>query len=227
MKDFESVSKFLQKDSTTLGSARAQFEGLLENYRHMYPCIKKYLELSYSSSFLFESAVLKVQGGLAEEAKLLPAEKNQLHLSGFLNEDSSPVAVDISTEDESTLSFAEKIEQRRKIRVVENNKSSSYKSTLHVLPDSNVCERLFSLSKSILGDRRRRMTVKNLNMLLVLKVNKSFWDINTVQKVLIQASPTTYNAEENEFITTNIFDNRLVENLPDEDGDNIVEYDEN
>jgi len=61
-------------------------------------------------------------------------------------------------------------------------------STLHVLAESNLCKRLFSRSKFILGDRRRRMTTNHLEMLLLLNFNRHLWDVETVQHCMVRAS---------------------------------------
>ena len=46
---------------------------------------------------------------------------------------------------------------------------SKYRSTAHVLPQSNLCERLFSLAKLILTDLRQSMNPSTLTDILFLK----------------------------------------------------------
>jgi len=144
------VSKCLQREDTSLSKARALFDQLIEDYSHIFPGIVTYLGNLGMKSPVFEKAVIKIQNGLAEEATMTPAEKNQMHAAGLLREDGIVRAVtptENDFEEEQTLSYADRIEQRHKVRIIENNKSSVYKSTLHVLAESNLCERLFSLSK--------------------------------------------------------------------------------
>ena len=56
---------------------------------------------------------------------------------------------------------------------------------LHVLPGTSVnCERLFSAAKFILSDTRKRTSPKLFEALLLLKVNKSYWNALSVGKAM-------------------------------------------
>ena len=76
------MSKCLQREDTSLSKARA-FEQLIEDYSHIYPGIVTYLGNSGMKIPVFEKAVIKIQNGLAEEATMTPAEKNQMRAAGF------------------------------------------------------------------------------------------------------------------------------------------------
>ncbi len=217
MANFESVSKCLQREDTSLSKARALFEQLIEDYSHIYPGIVTYLGNSGMKSPVFEKAVIKIQNGLAEEATMTPAEKNQMRAAGFLREDGNVTVVtpaEYDIEEGQTLSYSDRVEQRYKVRIIENNKSSAYKSTLHVLAESNLCERLFSLSKRILGDRRKRMTTDHLDMLLVLNVNRQLWNINTVQTCLSRSITNDQINVAEDLLEPNVLDNAVPEETP-------------
>ena len=82
--------------------------------------------------------------------------------------------------------YAERIldEARRdKRRKVGFSKFSKYRSTAHVLPTSNLCERLFSLAKLILTDLRQNMNPSTLNDILFLKSNRRLWNANLIQEI--------------------------------------------
>ena len=61
-----------------------------------------------------------------------------------------------------------------------------YEELHWIPPTSNICERTFSRSSLILGDLRHRLTPFHLELLLMLKMNRSYWDASTVQNILIQ-----------------------------------------
>jgi hypothetical protein len=166
---------------------------------------------------VFEKAVIKIQNGLAEEATMTPAEKNQMRAAGFLREDGNVTVVtpaEYDIEEGQTLSYSDRVEQRHKVRIIENNKSSAYKNTLHVLVEINICERFFSLSKRILGDRRKRMTTDHLDMLLVLNVNRQLWNINTVQTCLSRSITNDQINVAEDLLEPNVLDNAVPEETP-------------
>ena len=51
--------------------------------------------------------------------------------------------------------------------------ASKYRSTKHVSPTSNVVERANSQAKLIMTDKRERLAPETLDMLMILKHNKS------------------------------------------------------
>ena len=58
-------------------------------------------------------------------------------------------------------------------------------SAIHVLSQSNLCERLFSLAKLVMSDRRQSMHPSTLNNLLLLKLNHKFWTVSDIHSLLI------------------------------------------
>jgi NAD dependent epimerase/dehydratase family enzyme len=58
---------------------------------------------------------------------------------------------------------------------------------LDMLPGTSVnCERLFSNAKFILSDTRKRTTPSLVEALLLLKVNRSYWNVYSVGKAMGQ-----------------------------------------
>ena len=63
--------------------------------------------------------------------------------------------------------------------------SSKYRSTNHVASTSNIVERANSGAKLILTQQRKSMRPKTVNMIMLLKQNKSLWpDARSLQLVL-------------------------------------------
>ena len=81
-------------------------------------------------------------------------------------------------------SYADRIlseaEQNKRQRI----DTSKYRSTIHVLPQSNLCERLFSHAKIIMADRRKHMKPQTLNDVLLLKANRHLWNASVIQDIL-------------------------------------------
>jgi hypothetical protein len=62
---------------------------------------------------------------------------------------------------------------------------SEYHPTWHVLPTSNVCERLFSRAKLVFSERRKRMSPETLEIILYLFCNYELWSPSTVQSACV------------------------------------------
>ena len=59
------------------------------------------------------------------------------------------------------------------------------RSTNHVSPTTNIVERANSQAKLIMTDRRDRLLPETLNMIMILKHNKSLWRTdNSIQEIL-------------------------------------------
>ena len=78
------------------------------------------------------------------------------------------------------LSIVEKSKEDRKRR---RSEAACYRSVNHILPTSNIVERLFSQAKFIMSDSRKHMDPEHLDQLLFLKYNKSLWTVATIQEL--------------------------------------------
>jgi len=85
---------------------------------------------------------------------------------------------------------------------------------LHVLPTSNIAERLFSRAKLVHHGRRKNLTFKHFEILLFLWLNRDLWDIKTVQKCI--ARYDTNEVYDNVEVYVDEFDMDLAENESDE-----------
>lgn len=86
-------------------------------------------------------------------------------------------------------------EQAAKRAKVEPMKSL-YVPLMHLSPTSNIVERLFSIAKHVLSDRRKGMTPYHLELLLFLRCDKSLWSEMTLQEILDRPTVTTNNVAE-------------------------------
>jgi hypothetical protein len=64
-------------------------------------------------------------------------------------------------------------------------RSSTYIDCRFIRPTSNVCERLFSLSKFALPDNRKSLLPENLEMQLFLKMNAELWNLELYHSIHI------------------------------------------
>ena len=180
--DFESVSKSLQFEGEKLVdmyATRKLFDGLISKYPECSDYLAPNSDIVHSP--IFESAVCKVQGKL--ENTLDRDEK--ISLKRFLN---NPLPNNSSTRDENDddteLSFAEKITNNITAEKRQRTDVSKYRSLKHVAKDSNMVERLFSRAKLIMRDHRKHMSPYHLEMLLFLRCNSAMWNVQTVDDII-------------------------------------------
>lgn len=81
----------------------------------------------------------------------------------------------VGAADDNDLSFAERALMRDAHLKRSRLSGTKYKSTEHVSPTSNSCERLFSAARLIMSHLRSSMDCDSCEILLFLKVNRHFW----------------------------------------------------
>lgn len=74
-------------------------------------------------------------------------------------------------------------------------KASKYRSTLHVLPTSVLCECLFSIGKIVMTSQRRHMDSTTFEIIMILKTNRWLFDAFTVDAILAQISEDQQDAK--------------------------------
>lgn len=149
LKDFESVTKALQKDDTSLSEVRAIFDEVIDKLPET-DC-----RLSSTANIVhcvwFESAIVKIQRGNSNAL----SREEQFFVSSFEVDG----VCDIDEEPEG-ISFVERALKRQRTHMLGSTKK--YIDTRFVLATSNVCERLFSRIGHVFTDRRNRLTPANL-----------------------------------------------------------------
>ena len=170
LKDFESVSKHLQKDAANMGEARALFDSLLD----VHPDLNRYLGSGLGMratdtivhSTIFESAVSKVCNG-----ESLVAEE--------LAEIQSVILPDLTVVENEGLSFSEKCLRAKRQKIDKKFNDFSW-----IPCTSNRVERLFSVVRGIFTDYRKKLSPVNLEAQVFLHVNAGYWDVSTVAAIL-------------------------------------------
>ena len=61
--------------------------------------------------------------------------------------------------------------------------TSKYINLDFVSPVDNVCERLFSNTRKVWREDRKKMTPSHMEVMMVLKINRDLWNDHTVYKI--------------------------------------------
>ncbi|CAM9297017.1 unnamed protein product, partial [Ectocarpus fasciculatus] len=190
LRDFESVSQVLQRagDNTlTLYQSRLLFDKLLTKYGDLYDLSQLKVNSELVTNPDFENGIIKIQKQLSDRNKLTPREKDAVSRYLKTTADAADGREEKEEEEVEELGFADAVIaeaerelKRRRVHTV----ADGYVSTIHVLSQSNLCERLFSLAKLVMSDRRQSMNPSTLNNLLLLKLNHTFWTVSDIHSLL-------------------------------------------
>jgi hypothetical protein len=173
LEDFDSITKELQKETTTMADMRVLFDAIAEDYA----IVKEKLaaDAPIVSDKFFESALVKLQQGRkevlnsAEERavmglKTLPGQKTQI------------------SDSHENLSYAQRILKKQKLGISEDD--FDYMDVRFLIPTSNICERLFSQAGFCLNERRLATLPINAESQMFLRLNMNLWNIDTVDDIL-------------------------------------------
>jgi hypothetical protein len=158
------------------------FDKLLDDFGH-YPLSQLKTNSALVNNPSFENGVIKIQSG--NEDRMTRAEKDAVSrylkpavaAAGNEEKEGEPVAQQHKAYADRVLSMAHQDKRQR-------TDTSKYRTTIHVLPQSNLCERLFSHAKIIMSDRRKHMKPQTLNDVLLLKANRQLWGPGLIQAIL-------------------------------------------
>jgi len=174
MQQLNSVTVELQRADVSLLEARVLFDGVMD----LFPAMGHHLaeDAKILSNVDFERGILKVCKG--EENLLTEPEKHAIRKFKKAEH-----CAESDMQDSAGLSFAQQLLKRR--RIVQG-RSMYIDDINHVLPTSNICERLFSQAKHVMTTQRSALLPVNFEMLLFLKINQRLWGIQSVHKVMTQ-----------------------------------------
>ena len=129
----------------------------------------------------FENGIIKIQSG--SEDMLTRAEKEavSLYLKNVLEPFDEEKDCELQGQAQA---YADRILSEAQQNKRQRADTSKYRTTIHVFPQSNLCERLFSHAKIIMADRRKHMKPKTLNDVLLLKANRHMWSASVIQDIL-------------------------------------------
>ena len=87
---------------------------------------------------------------------------------------------------ENEIDFAASIIKKRKMPTGVLRSQLRYMDSHFLLPSLNLLERFFSTAEYANSDMRQNLSPQNLEMQLFLKINKKYWDIELVFKVVAE-----------------------------------------
>ena len=162
MRELDSVTKALQRESLTLSDVRLLFDAILEKYPKEGSRLKS--DAATVQNLDFESGIIKILNQIAD--KMTPLEFDAtLELKMESHSDSENQVDEKCT----SLSFADEVLKKQKIRKLE----SKYLDPRFLLPTTNVVERFFSKAGFTLDFRRGRISPETLEQQLFLHMNSS------------------------------------------------------
>lgn len=191
MQKFDSVTIMLQREGMSFVESREIFDLFLKDYPEFAHYISQ--DALIVENELFEKAVMRVARGLSisedQEALLAPLLKEDSKENEAPTEESRD-------ERDNEVSYSEELQRKLKRQRMEHYEAEKPKLyvDMNVMPGTSVnCERLFSTAKFILSDTRKRTSPKLFEALILLKVNKKYWNALSVGK----AMGTTCEEEDN------------------------------
>lgn len=177
LSDLDSVTKTLQKDSTTVADVQALFEAVIEKFPEMEDRLKPNASIVLHP--VFEGAVAKVLRG---ELTLSPAEESALKALELPSPTDVTSDVElVSGSEQPEMSLAQRALKKQR---TDADKRSKYMDLRFLLPTSNMCERLFSIAGHCLTDKRQRVLPANFESQIFLYVNRNYWGIKEVAQVM-------------------------------------------
>ena len=178
MKDFESVTKHLQKeDGVTLSDVRTLFDALIVKYPQ---CCERHLTVDAHVVHNpdFDAGIIRIING---ESHLMTVSE-KFACRAFLKnapdvEEVYPAANGVG----SPPSFAKNALGAKRARV---EILAEYDDCAWIPATSNIVERLFSRAKLTLGTSRKHMDPVTLEMILLLTVNRNLWSVKVVHDII-------------------------------------------
>ena len=158
----DSVTKKLQDDSLTLSDSRALLNGLLSKYPTMR---------SHTRRLCSKMAVVRANDGAHTEADQTLLRNLDLIKNDNLSEDRASTST----------SFADSLLEAKRQKLSKG--PTCYLEWIKTT--SNIVERLNSRAKLVFETSRHRLSPGSLEENLFLYVNKRFWDISVVDKIIM------------------------------------------
>jgi hypothetical protein len=143
-----------------LFQTRVQFDEVIT----MFPNMRRHLSADAAIIHIvdFERAIVILQGGCEKDLNA----REKLHIGRFeTTEDNYEEAVAGEGEPRNRARMLLDEHQRKQARLVQSN---NYCLTKHIMPTTNIVERLFSRAKLTLTDPRKCMTPRHLELLMFL-----------------------------------------------------------
>ena len=173
--DLNSITLALQRDNIDIASVRVLFKGVVENYADI-DASQKYLrpDSDIVKFKAFECGIVKIQD--RQEKKM---SMEEMFACRDLRVARNAEITESSEPEKENLDFAAGLLAKRS-KVEKPN----FIDTRFILPTSNILEQFFSNAGIAYSDLRTRLIPTNLEEQLYLKINKRFWDLQTINAVV-------------------------------------------
>ena len=180
---FNEITVMLQEEITFVG-VRDIFDSVLIDYPelsgHLGPGAKIVVDA------VFEKAIVQIAKGVV----LTPEERQSVQglirpalADGTSAGSFSDMSVPLETQ--GNISYAQKVQDRVKRQKTGKDTIASEYINLDIVAGTSVsCERLFSSAKHILTDTRKSTSPAVFEAILLLKVNRSEWDVHTMGRAM-------------------------------------------
>jgi hypothetical protein len=213
----------LQGNDITLHLARKCFEILSQVFPSLADQLSPTALIVKNPSF--ESAIAKLQSG--NEADLLPEELEQVSRYKRVNvatSNSVTAAVDYANVGYAELNINELLNKESAEIAAKKQRTDSYMCVNHVLPTSNIVERLFSGAKLVYSDLRSSLTPEHLEMVLYLQHNREYWGLEDIERLRCRkrrgglVDLVTILGIENPADESNVVDQQVIELFEEDEG---------
>jgi hypothetical protein len=180
LSQLDKLTKFLQSDSRHIYEVREA----LDNSIKLFPILSQHCSATAAiiCDRSFESAICKIQRHqvLNDELNLSSEELRSVkHLKVSEDQVQSKSSYQHKDNDDDEMDLLLRGIKRRKPQ-----HGSRYVDCRYIRPTSNICERLFSMSKIAIGFNRHSLLPTSLEMQLFLLLNRNLWDEELFQSRL-------------------------------------------
>lgn len=125
----------------------------------------------------FEAAIIKVQN--KDEDTLITSERCAIMHLKLQNKNDNNLEC---FQSQTTLSFAQRA--LKKMKIAQSQNKTSYIELRFILPNTNVCERIFSVAGHAMSDRRKRILPSNFECQLFLNFNHRLWGLKEISEIV-------------------------------------------
>ena len=179
LRNFESVSKKLQSSGDkrlNIYQSRVLLDKLIVDYGDEFPLTALKRDAKIVQNKHFESGIFKIQGGL--ESTLTRAEEKAIEI--FLKQPAS-----LSNNQRGETAYADAILEDAADQKRRRTSAFKYRCTNHISPTTNIVEIANSHVKLNMTDKRSHMHPETLQLIMILKLNKSLWPSElTIHEIL-------------------------------------------
>jgi hypothetical protein len=176
MSKFQSITKNLQKKGLCLDIVKSVFEAVVEDYPEMNCYLTEKANIINNPAF--ESGIAKL---VSKNIWCLTIEEKEALKNLRANCDEEEEASD-DDEVKKLSTYFDRCRDRKKRRL--SDEEHAYIDCSFIVATSNTVERLFSTSRYVLTDQRKRMSPIMFEAFMFLKFNRNDWNLTMVASAM-------------------------------------------